>query len=60
MTNIITKDIYIICNGYKRAQYIENIAGMIQDGFHNMIPVIDNKSEIDLLNDALVSVKEPV
>ena len=57
---LINKDIYIICNGYKRPQYIENIAGMIQDGFHNMIPVIDNKSEIDLLNDALVSVKEPV
>lgn len=57
---LINKDIYIICNGYKRAQYIENIAGMIQDGFHNMVPVIDNKGEIDLLNDALETVKEPV
>ena len=57
---LITKDIYIICNGYKRAQYIENIAGMVQDGFHNMVPVIDNKGEIDLLNDALPKVKEPV
>jgi arginine decarboxylase len=57
---LITKDIYIICNGYKRAQYIENIAGMIQDGFHNMVPVIDNKGEIDLLNEALPKVKEPV
>ncbi len=57
---LIDKDIYIICNGYKRQQYIENIAGMIQDGFHNMVPVIDNKGEIDLLNDALLTVKEPV
>ena len=57
---LITKDIFIICNGYKRNLYIENIAGMIQEGFHNMIPVIDNKGEIDLLNDALPSVKEPV
>ncbi|MBR3940421.1 MAG: arginine decarboxylase [Bacteroidales bacterium] len=57
---LIDKDIYIICNGYKRPQYIENIAGMIEDGFHNMVPVIDNKDEIDLLNEALTDVKEPV
>ncbi len=57
---LIDKDIYVICNGYKRPQYIENIAGMIEDGFHNMVPVIDNKDEIDLLNEALTDVKEPV
>ena len=57
---LIDKDIYIICNGYKRQQYIENIAGMIDDGFHNMVPVIDNKEEFDLLDEALPTVKEPV
>jgi len=46
---ITNKDIYIICNGFKRPQYIENIAELINKGFHNTIPIIDNKEEMDLL-----------
>ncbi|MDR0437995.1 MAG: arginine decarboxylase, partial [Bacteroidales bacterium] len=46
---ITNKDIYIICNGFKRPQYIENIADLINKGFHNTIPIIDNKEEMDLL-----------
>lgn len=42
----ITKDTYIICNGYKRPQYIENLAKFINDGFHNLIPIIDNTKEL--------------
>ncbi len=57
---LITKDIFIICNGFKRPQYIENIATMIADGFHNMIPVIDNKNEINLLDEAITEHAEPV
>lgn len=57
---LITKDIFIICNGFKRPQYIENIAMMINDGFHNMIPVIDNKNEINLLDEAIENSAEPV
>ena len=57
---LINKDIFIICNGFKRPQYIENIAMMINDGFHNMIPVIDNKNEINLLEEALADHPEPV
>jgi len=45
----ISKDNYIICNGFKRPQYIENIAELINKGFHNTIPIIDNKEEMDLL-----------
>ena len=30
---IIDKDRYIICNGFKRPQYVENIAQMVDDGF---------------------------
>lgn len=52
-SRIIDKDRYIICNGYKRPQYIENIANLVNSGFSNTIPVIDNKQEIDLLNDAI-------
>ena len=57
---LINKDIFIICNGFKRPQYIENIAMMINDGFHNMIPVIDNKNEINLLEEVLADHPEPV
>lgn len=37
---------YIVCNGYKRPQYIENIVRLINNGFSNTIPVIDNKNEL--------------
>ncbi|MBE6312467.1 MAG: arginine decarboxylase [Bacteroidales bacterium] len=42
-------DTYIICNGFKRPQYIENIQNFIRRGFKNMIPILDNKFELDLL-----------
>lgn len=45
----ITKDTYVICNGFKRDQYVTNIANLINSGHQNCIPVIDNYEEIDLL-----------
>ena len=48
---IIDKDRYIICNGFKRPQYVENIISLINSGFSNTIPVLDNKEEIDLFSD---------
>lgn len=44
---LLDKDRYIVCNGYKMAQYIENIAELIEDGFSNVIPVVDNFKEAD-------------
>jgi arginine decarboxylase len=41
----IDKDITIICNGFKRPQYIENINKFVNDGFKNIIIVFDNKKE---------------
>ncbi len=38
---IIDKDRYIICNGFKRPQYVENIAQLVNDGFINTIPVLE-------------------
>ena len=49
---IIDKDRYIICNGFKRPQYVENIAQLVNDGFSNTIPVLDNKEELELFEDA--------
>lgn len=53
---IVDKELYIICNGFKKMTYIENIASFINNGWHNTIPVLDNMREFDDL-DSLV--KEP-
>lgn len=47
---LIDRQTYIICNGFKRPQYIENIAQLINDGFENTIPILDNKFELDQLD----------
>ncbi len=49
----ITKSTYIICNGFKRDAYIENIARLINTGFKNTIPIIDNYKELDRLEDLI-------
>ncbi|TND07213.1 MAG: diaminopimelate decarboxylase [Bacteroidetes bacterium] len=43
----IEKTKYIICNGYKRKQYQQNITELINEGFENLIPVLDGKGEIE-------------
>ncbi|WAC01399.1 arginine decarboxylase [Lacinutrix neustonica] len=47
----ITNDTYVISNGFKRAQYVTNIARLINEGHKNCIPIIDNYEEIDLLSE---------
>ncbi|WP_373055752.1 arginine decarboxylase [Zunongwangia sp. H14] len=47
----ITDDTYVICNGFKRDQYISNISRLVNEGHKNCIPIIDNYEEIDLLSD---------
>ena len=54
-SKIVDKDLYIICNGYKKDTYIANIAQFINDGWHNTIPILDNMPELDQL-DAAVNV----
>jgi len=44
----ITKDINIICNGFKQRPYITRIAKLLNSGFKNVIPVLDNKDELDM------------
>lgn len=46
----ITNDTYIVCNGFKRAQYITNISRLINQGHYNCIPIIDNYEELGLLS----------
>ncbi|WP_273275210.1 arginine decarboxylase [Maribacter polysiphoniae] len=49
----LRNDAYIICNGFKREQYIDNIGRLINSGHRNCIPIIDNYEEIDLLSDVV-------
>jgi arginine decarboxylase len=39
----ITKEINIICNGFKQRNYTRRIANLLNSGFSNLIPVLDNK-----------------
>ncbi len=41
---------YVLCNGFKRDKYIQNIADLVNAGHKNCIPIIDNYEEINLLN----------
>jgi arginine decarboxylase len=44
----ITKDIYVLCNGFKLPRYTQAVSDLINDGFKNCIPIIDTLSEIDV------------
>lgn len=46
-------DAYVLCNGFKRDQYIQNIAKLINGGHKNCIPIIDNYEELDLLDEVV-------
>lgn len=49
-SGLIDKEMYIVCNGYKRPQYVSNIAQLVRDGFSNTIAVLDGKDDLDLLD----------
>ncbi len=38
---------YIVCNGFKKQYYMEKICDLVNNGFENVIPVLDNKKELD-------------
>ncbi len=47
----LSEDTFILCNGFKRDQYISNIIELIDQGYSNCIPILDNFEELDLLLD---------
>ncbi len=47
----IKNDTFIISNGFKRDQYVQNLADLINSGHENCIPIIDNYEEIELLTE---------
>ena len=44
---LLVKDKFIICNGFKRPQYVEGIQRLVNEGFTNVIPSLDNVFELD-------------
>lgn len=45
--NLINQDMFVICNGFKRNLYRQYISDLINMGFHNCIPVLDNLGELE-------------
>lgn len=42
----VSKDQYVICNGFKDRKYLRSVARLINSGFTNVVPVLDNKEEL--------------
>jgi len=43
----INKKTILIQNGHKTEDYLNKIVGLMEEGFENVIPVLDSKSELD-------------
>jgi arginine decarboxylase len=43
----VTKDTFILCNGFKRPLYMQYITELLNDGFKNCVPILDNLYELD-------------
>jgi arginine decarboxylase len=44
---LINKETYIVCNGFKRELYQELVTEFVNAGYENLIPVLDNKNELN-------------
>ncbi|MDQ3049493.1 MAG: arginine decarboxylase [Bacteroidota bacterium] len=53
----IEKSIFVLCNGYKKSAYTQNIIDLIEDGFTNVIPILDNKKELEAYENIAVKKK---
>lgn len=49
----LTSNNWVICNGFKRDQYVENIARLMNNGHRRCLPIIDNYEEVSLLKDSI-------
>ncbi len=43
----LDRDLHIVCNGFKTDEYIQRICSMHDEGFNNIIAVMDDFNEID-------------
>lgn len=49
----ITKDMIIVNNGFKNEAYINRICELIQSDYTRVLPIMDNKDELDSFRDKL-------
>ncbi|MEO5572348.1 MAG: arginine decarboxylase [Bacteroidia bacterium] len=49
----ISKEIFVLCNGYKRPLYQQYVVDLIKDGFVNCIPILDSMEELPFYEKAL-------
>lgn len=49
----IDKKTLIVCNGFKRPLYTQFIAELINDGFENCTPILDNLNEMALYKESI-------
>ncbi len=47
----INNDTFVLCNGFKRDEYISRIGELINSGHKNCIPIIDNYEELSLIQE---------
>ncbi|MBG8555702.1 type III PLP-dependent enzyme domain-containing protein [Hymenobacter guriensis] len=47
----VSKDTYIICNGFKTEEYKREITSLINDGFVNCMPILDSPNEVEYYHD---------
>lgn len=53
--NKIKNSTYVLCNGFKRGNYLQKIVNLINSGHYNCIPIIDNYKELELLESKINS-----
>lgn len=56
----ISKDTYIINNGFKTEEYAKKICELINAGFHHTIPILDNPKEITYYEQHITQDKIPI
>ncbi len=49
----VDKNIEVICNGFKTDDYLDKISELINEGFENITPIIDNYRELDKLTESI-------
>ncbi len=43
----LNKNQWIICNGFKKEEYVQRILDLREDGYENVVPIIDNSYELE-------------
>ena len=56
----IDKELTIIHNGYKTEDYLQKIALLNKDGFHNSILILDSKSELKRVKKYIDDLQRPI